>query len=81
MSLLACPSYNLQSTNHRRFDSSVGRGDFRTQIGVGAVIKGMLFLAWMVLIAAFAEYHRLGRGSSIHEPGGEIRLDDLKVRN
>lgn len=25
-----------------RFDSSVGRGDFQTQIGVGKVIKGIL---------------------------------------
>jgi hypothetical protein len=24
----------------RRFDSSVGRGDFKTQIGVGRVIQG-----------------------------------------
>jgi len=25
----------------RRFDSSVGRGDFKTKIGVGRVIQGM----------------------------------------
>jgi hypothetical protein len=28
-------------TTRRRFDSSVGRGDFVTAIGVGRVIKGM----------------------------------------
>ena len=27
-------------TRHNRFDSSVGRGDFVTAIGVGQVIKG-----------------------------------------
>jgi len=37
---------NLQDTSAsdgkgKQFDSSVGRGDFKTRIGVGQVIKGM----------------------------------------
>ena len=30
-----------------RFDSSVNRGDFKTQIGVGKVIKGLLCSIWI----------------------------------
>ncbi|MCJ1366058.1 hypothetical protein MMC16_005183 [Acarospora aff. strigata] len=35
-----------------RFDSSIGRGDFKTPIGIGKVIKGMA--------------HRRDRGSPLH---------------
>ncbi len=43
----------LTSMWFRRFDTSVGRGDFQTQIGVGKVIKGILNIfavneRWMV---------------------------------
>lgn len=31
--------------NGKQFDSSVGRGDFNTKIGVGQVIKGMFMQA------------------------------------
>lgn len=30
---------------HIRFDSSVGRGDFKTQIGVGRVIPGVSLIS------------------------------------
>ncbi len=30
----------MKLTRDSRFDSSVGRGDFQTKIGVGQVIKG-----------------------------------------
>jgi len=30
----------MELTRDPRFDSSVGRGDFQTKIGVGQVIKG-----------------------------------------
>ena len=32
---------NAQDGKGKQFDSSVGRGDFNTQIGVGTLIKGM----------------------------------------
>lgn len=37
-----CRSYVAANDAHR-FDSSVGRGDFVTNIGVGKVIKGELY--------------------------------------
>jgi hypothetical protein len=33
-----------------RFDSSVGRGDFKTQIGVGRVIPGMSLISGFQLL-------------------------------
>ena len=35
-------SQDLLTSVSPRFDSSVGRGDFQTEIGVGKVIKGIL---------------------------------------
>lgn len=39
------PSHSLS-----RFDSSIGRGDFVTKIGVGQVIKGK----WLAVLTALA---------------------------
>lgn len=39
--LVDCVLHGLINAASIRFDSSVGRGDFKTQIGVGKVIRGM----------------------------------------
>ena len=36
-------SLGIELIKLRRFDSSVGRGDFKPRIGVGEVIRGMSF--------------------------------------
>lgn len=40
-SRVGCLLRGLTHAGSIRFDSSVGRGDFKTQIGVGKVIRGM----------------------------------------
>ena len=57
--------------NDIRFDSSVGRGDFKTQIGVGAVIKGRHSALWEIPVArtGLIRVFRLGRGCTRHDFG------------
>ena len=72
-------------TNVYRFDSSVGRGDFQTRIGVGQVIKGMSQLhcdARNVEPGTDTGPLRLGRGHPQHrrrhDAGRKVHLDHLQ---
>jgi len=60
-----------------RFDSSVGRGDFRTEIGTGKVIKGALIL-W--LRKGNTDCQRMGRRSCGYESGRKKHPDHFIVR-
>lgn len=81
--LSSTTSYELQNANEMslnlRFDSSKGRGDFKTQIGVGKVIKGTLDLHDSHICGQRLTYPRLGR----RRPGDELRresyFDNLRV--
>jgi len=60
-----------------RFDSSVGRRDFRTEIGTGKVIKGAI-MSWLLI--GNTDCQRLGRRSRGHEFGRKKHLDHFIVR-
>jgi FK506-binding protein 1 len=53
---------NAQDGKGKQFDSSVGRGDFNTKIGVGQLIKGTQGLLRCQQELSMLTYHRLGRG-------------------
>jgi len=53
---------NAQDGKGKQFDSSVGRGDFNTKIGVGQLIKGTQGLLRNQQELSMLTYHRLGRG-------------------
>lgn len=73
----------LITVNHRRFDSSVGRGDFKTKIGVGQVIRGMDLDPTEVSADPTADSHRDCRAKLtapvLPAPGWDEGVTQMKV--
>ena len=65
-----------------RFDTSRGRGPFKTQIGTGKVIKGTLHRVWWLAEESVRRltHIRMGRGCPGDEFRRESHLDYLRVR-
>jgi len=74
----------MELTRDPRFDSSVGRGDFQTKIGVGQVIKGKVTIKLVSPFSLTSSLRRLGRGCTQHgwrhDSRREVDLDHHRVR-